>query len=103
MIEMVRGATRFSGDIDGEKIESGYVFVDVSLDKEGQGYGFRSEGMKVEKLEVIDKIKHLPFPFKAELSIEFRATRGKTQTIVIDVKPLIDGRAGQPTQAQRVA
>lgn len=86
--EVVRGATRFAGDINGEKFESGTVFLDVSLDSDGKGWGYRTEPFRCASLEVVDKIKHLPFPFKAELSMEQRATKGKTALVVVDVKPL---------------
>lgn len=88
--EVVRGATRFSGTIgEGtEVINSGYVYVDVSLDQDQRGYGFRTEAMKVKDLAVIDRIKALPFPMKAVLTIEQTATRNKTQLVVVDVKPI---------------
>lgn len=100
--EVVRGATRFAGDIDGEAIKSGYVFVDVSLDAEGKGWGYRSEAMKVKDLEVIDRIKDRPFPFLAELEVEQVATRNKSQLIVVNVKPLPQpAPTGQPVPAGR--
>jgi len=87
--EMVRGATRIAFKNDGgENIEAGTVFVDVTLDKEGAGFGYRTEGMKCKDLGVIDRIKHLPFPFKAELSIEQQATGKATKLVVLDVKPM---------------
>jgi len=86
--EIVRGATRFSGDIDGNKFESGTVFLDVSLDSDGKGWGYRTEPFRCVDLGVVDRIKHLPFPFKAEIDIEQRATKGKVHMVVIDVRPL---------------
>jgi len=86
--EIVRGATRFAGDIDGNKFESGTVFLDVSLDSDGKGWGFRTEPFRCVDLAVVDRIKNLPFPFKAELDIEQRATKGRTMLVVIDVRPL---------------
>lgn len=87
--EIVRGATRIAFKNDnGEQVEAGTVFVDVTLDKEGQGFGFRTEGMKCKDLGVIDRIKATPFPFKAELDIEQQATGKNTRLVVIDVKPL---------------
>lgn len=91
--EVVRGASRFSGAIDGQDMKSGYIYVDVSLDQADKGngstgFGFRTEAMKVEDLGVIDKIKATPFPFTAELTIEQKATRKATQLVVVDCKPL---------------
>lgn len=92
--EIVRGATRFAGDINGEKFESGTVFLDVNLDSDGKGWGFRTEPFRCIDLAVVDRIKHLPFPFTAQLQIEQRATKGKTSLVVIDVKPLERQPAG---------
>lgn len=88
--EVVRGATRIAFKNDsGEQIEAGTVFVDASMDKEGQGFGFRTVGMKCKDLAVIDRIKHLPFPFKAELHIEQIAGSKTEKLVVVDVKPLV--------------
>lgn len=86
--EVVRGATRFEGKIDGTDMKSATIFVDVSLDQEGRGFGFRTEAMRCLDLAVVDKIKALPFPFKAELEVEQRATKNSTSLVVLDVKPL---------------
>lgn len=88
--EVVRGATRFEGKIDGNEMKSATIFVDVSLDQEGRGFGYRTEAMKCLDLGVVDKIKALPFPFKAELEIEQKATKNSTALVVIDVKPIRD-------------
>lgn len=87
--EVVRGATRMEFKNDaGETIKAGSVFIDVSLDREGQGFGFRTDAKKCVDLGVIDRIKHTPFPFTAEIEFEERATGKNTQLMVIDVKPL---------------
>jgi len=102
--EIVRGATRIAFKADnGDNIESGTVFVDVSLDKEGQGFGFRTTGMKCADLGVIDRIKHLPFPLRCELLIEQQAGAKTERLVVVDVIPLAqaDGKPlpGQPKAA----
>lgn len=94
--EVVRGATRFADKIDGEEVKSAYIFIDVSLDQEGRGFGMRTEAKKTT-VEVIDRIKHLPFPFTAEISFEEKATRNKTQLVAVDVKPV--ARVEQPKAA----
>lgn len=86
--EVVRGATRFEGNIDGESIKSAAIFMDVSLEADGTGWGVRTEARRCEKLDVIDRIKSIPFPFKAEIVFEEKATKGKVQLVVLDVKPL---------------
>jgi hypothetical protein len=86
--EVVRGATRFENKIDGEMIKSGTIFMDVSLDKDGEGWGHRTEPRRCESLDVIDRIKSSPFPMLAEIRLEEKATKGKTQLVVMDVKPL---------------
>jgi hypothetical protein len=85
---VVRGATRFDNKIDGELVQSATIFTDVSLDKNGEGWGSRTEPMPCASLDVVDKIKATPFPFEAELEIEQRATKKATRLVVIDCKPL---------------
>jgi hypothetical protein len=104
--EIVRGCTRIAFKNDrGEDVEAGTVFVDVSLDKEGQGYGYRTEGMKCKDLAVIDRIKHNPFPLMAELSIEMQATGKNTRLVILDIKPLsrVDGSPLPKIDASKVA
>lgn len=94
--EVVRGATRIAFKNDGgENIEAGTVFVDVSLDKEGSGFGMRTTAMKCKDLAVIDRIKHLPFPFIAELAIEQIAGNKTERLVVTDIKP-VSRADGQP-------
>lgn len=100
-IEVVRGATTFDGgEIEGKLFgSSGTVFVDVSLDKEGKGYGVRTEPMRCVGKEVVDRIKHLPFPFRAEIEFEMQATAKKTTLVVLEVKP-INRADGKPFPEQ---
>lgn len=86
--EIVRGVTRFHDTIDGKEIKSAFVFVDVSLDKEGRGWGHRTNEMKCKDLAVIDAIKQNPFPFEAELEIEQIAGRKTAELVVVGIKPL---------------
>ncbi len=84
--EVVTGATRFENKIDGEMIKSGTIFMNVSLDKEGQGWGTRTEATRCDSLEVVDKIKGCPFPILAEIMFEQKATKGKTSLVVMDIR-----------------
>jgi hypothetical protein len=91
--EVVRGATRFDSKIDGDQVQSARVFMDVSLEKNGEGWGHRTEGYKCASLDVVDRIKHNPFPFKAEVTLEQKATGKNTTLVVVEVKPLAREKA----------
>jgi len=94
--EVVRGATKFSGEIDGKYIKSARIFVDVSLDAEGKGFGYRTEGMKCATLELVESIMTKPFPFLAELDVEQKASRQTTELVVVGIRFI---SAGAPVKA----
>lgn len=84
---VVRGATQFAGNIDGEAIEANTVFIDVELDSK-HGYGYRTAPKRAESKEVIDRIKHNPFPMIAEVTFKETASKGKEQMVITEIKPL---------------
>jgi len=86
--EVVRGATKFDGEIDGKVIKSGQIYMDVSLDKDGRGYGFRTREVKVADLDLIDSISKGPFPFLAEIDFEEIAGRKTSELVVVGIKRL---------------
>lgn len=86
--EVVRGATKFDGEIDGKVIKSGQIYMDVSLDKEGRGFGFRTREVKVADLELIDSIAKGPFPFMAEIEFEEIAGRKTAELVVTAIRRL---------------
>lgn len=85
---VVRGAITFEWKIDGESIPANSLFVDVDLDSKTGGYGGRTKAMKCLDAGVIEKIKHNPFPFVAELTITELATANKERMVVTDIKPI---------------
>lgn len=85
---VVRGATQFAGNIDGEAIEANSIFVDTELNPAQGGYGTRTAPKRCLNKEVVDKIKHNPFPFTAEITLQEMATKGKEQLIVTEIRPL---------------
>lgn len=87
----IRGAKKFVGQLDGgNPIDSGTLFVEVNLKESDNAFGMRTEDMKCKDSKVVDAIKHLPFPFLAELTIVMESTGGSKgmQQKVIAVKPL---------------
>jgi len=90
---MVRGFTKYKGNIDGQDIDSNTVFVDVSIGKMGKGT--RTAARKCESEDVIKRIEHLPLPFEAEITLEEEATAKRETMLITDIKPL---RAQPPQQ-----
>jgi hypothetical protein len=86
---VVRGATMvaFTNDA-GELIEGNSLFVDVQLEAKRGGFGSRTEPMRCVDKSVVERIKHLPFPFEAEFAMEQQATKGKTTLVIVECKPL---------------
>jgi len=85
----VRGAKMFKGQMDdGKQIDSGKLFVEVILKESDNAFGMCTEPMKCKNSEVIQSIKHLTFPFIAELEIEMvSGSKGMEQT-VLSVVPM---------------
>lgn len=91
----VRGAKMFKGSMDdGKAIDSGKLFVEVILKESDNAFGMCTEPMKCTNSEVVQSIKHLTFPFIAELDIEIvSGSKGMEQTV----------RAVRPVQAIKAA
>jgi len=85
---VVRGVTQFAGNIDGEDIEANTAFIDVELDSKHGGYGSRTAPKRCKDKDVIDRIKHNPFPFIAEVTFQELATKGKETMVITEIKPL---------------
>jgi hypothetical protein len=85
----IRGAKKFKGQMDdGKQIDSGKLFVEVILKESDNAFGMCTEPMKCKDSSVVDTIKHLTFPFIAELDIEMvSGSKGMEQT-VIAVRPI---------------
>jgi ABC-type uncharacterized transport system ATPase component len=91
----VLGAKCFNDTIDGQKFDSTTIFVEMALDESrGTAKGFASQNMGWGSSEEFQKIKHLPFPFEAELTVEL-VTSGKTQKQrIVALKPIGAARPG---------
>jgi hypothetical protein len=85
----VLGAKCFKDTIDGQAFDSTTVFVEMQLDEsKGTAKGYASQAMGWGTSEEFSKIKHLPFPFDAELTVEL-VTSGKTQKQrIVGMKPV---------------
>lgn len=85
----VRGAKMFQGRMDdGKQIDSGKLFVEVVLKASDNAFGMCTEPMKCKDSSVVAAIKHLPFPFLAELTIETVSGSKGMEQICLAVKPL---------------
>jgi hypothetical protein len=80
----VRGAKMFKGQMDdGKQIDSGKLFVEVILKESDNAFGMCTEPMKCKNSSVVESIKHLTFPFIAELDIEMvSGSKGMEQTVL---------------------
>ena len=98
----VRGAKMFKGDLDGKGIDSGKLFVEVILKESDNAFGMCTEPMKCKNSAVVQSIKHLTFPFIAELDIEMvSGSKGMEQT-VLAVRPIQAIRQQAPAAAAPV-
>ncbi|HJW26502.1 MAG TPA: hypothetical protein VJ576_16525 [Rhodocyclaceae bacterium] len=72
----VVGAKSFKGDVEGKSYDSSTLFVlmDVS-ERGGNAVGQNVVEMKFGKSDEFDKLKHLPFPVQAELTLNL-TTKG---------------------------
>lgn len=85
----IRGAKMYEGRMDdGKQIDSGKLFVEVILKESDNAFGMCTEPMKCKNSAVVKTIKHLKFPFIAELDIEMvSGSKGMEQT-VLAVRPV---------------
>lgn len=84
----IRGAKMFKGDLDGKGIDSGKLFIEVALKASDNSFGMCTEAVKCKDSSIVQGIKHLTFPFLAELDIDMvSGSKGSEQTITA-VRPL---------------
>jgi len=90
----VTGIKCFKDSIDGQPFDSTTVYVEMALDEsKGNAKGFASQPMPWGLSDNFAKVKHLPLPFDAELTIEL-VTSGKAQKQrIVDMKPLAIAKA----------
>ncbi|WP_217907184.1 hypothetical protein [Massilia sp. BJB1822] len=86
----IRGAKMFRGRMDdGKQIDSGTLFVEVNLKESENAFGMCTEAMKCKDASIVEGLKHLTYPFIAELSIVMESSGSKgMQQKVIGVKPV---------------
>ncbi|MDR1996473.1 hypothetical protein [Azonexus sp.] len=67
----ILGAKSFKGDVEGKSYDSTTLFVvmDVS-ERRGNAVGQNGVQLKFGKSDEFDKLKHLPFPVRAELALK---------------------------------
>jgi hypothetical protein len=89
---MIRGAKRFKGNLDGKDIDSGKLFVDVDLKGENS-FGCCTQEIRCTDSKLVDSIKHLTFPFAAEVSMVVTTNGTKTENVITAIKPQVQQRA----------
>lgn len=87
--ELVLGAKSFKGMIDGRNFDTTTIFVQTRLDdSQGTAKGFAGAAYQWGGAENFEKIKHNPFPFEAELTMETVTSGNKQKQICVGFKPL---------------
>lgn len=84
----IRGAKMFKDVLDGKQIDSGKLFVEVMLKASDNAFGMCTEMMKCKDSEVVRSIRHLPFPFIAEMDVEMVSGSKGTEQVVMAVRPV---------------
>lgn len=98
----IRGAKMFKGDLDGKGIDSGKLYVEVKLKESDNSFGMCTQEVKCKDSSIVQSIKHLQFPFLAEIDIDLvSGSKGAEQTITA-VRPLKRIAEG-PAAAARAA
>ena len=84
----VMGFKSFTGNIDGNQIDSGTLFVELKL-KGKDSKGTATEAYKTTNSESIKRIFHLEPPFLAALTMEEETNgKGSVTKVVTDVRPI---------------
>ena len=91
----VLGASFFDDTIEGQKHDFTTIHVEMALDESsGRAKGYAGQALKWGEAANYGKIKHLPFPFDAELTIEL-VTSGKQQRQrIVDLRPVAPAKTG---------
>lgn len=91
----IRGAKYWRGNLDSKDIDSGKIFVDVQLKGE-TSWGVCTDEIKCTDSKIIEGIKHNPFPFIAEITLD-ELSNGKTTTKVCTaIRPLQSAKDKEP-------
>lgn len=89
----VTGFKWFTGTVDGKKMNSGKLFVQIRLDDSRNSAENFSKGYYTDMLdrvnpEILARIAHLPLPFVAEIETERVGNGKESRELVIDVRPI---------------
>ena len=85
----VTGMKAFKGNINGKELDGCTIFVEAKLKGESSR-GYASQPYRWGKAENAEKIKHLEFPFVAEMVVEdVTDGRGASSQEIIDVRPVV--------------
>jgi len=85
----IRGAKMFNGRMDdGKQIDSGTVFVEVHLKESENAFGMCTEAIKCKDSSIVVGIKHLTFPFIAELTMVMESTGKAMQQKIVGIQPV---------------
>jgi uncharacterized protein YneR len=84
----IRGAKMFKDKLDGKDIDSGKLFVEVVLKASDNAFGMCTEMMKCKDSAVVQSIKHLTFPFIAEMDVEMVSGSKGMEQVVMGVRPV---------------
>lgn len=70
------GAKAFNGEVEGKRYDSTTLFVVIDVsERNGTAVGQNVVEMKFGKSDEFEKLKHLPFPVRAELALNL-TTKG---------------------------
>lgn len=86
----ITGAKYFKDSVEGKAYDSTTVYVEIGLDeRSGSAKGAASQGFAWGDSGNFQRIKHLPFPFEAELTYEMVTNgKGSGKQVLVDLKPL---------------
>lgn len=92
----VTGAKMFKDSIDGQSFDQTTLFVQVGMDEsKGTAKGFATQSFQWGTSDEYHKIKHLPFPFDAEIEMELVTTGKQQKQRIVGLKPLAMVKQGQ--------
>lgn len=91
----ITGARIFEGEIDGTHHDVGAIYAETPLTGKGK-FGYCSPEYKCADSSVVKSIKHLPFPFNAEVQMTQEFTGKRMDTIIHKVTPIKAGKTTQP-------
>lgn len=86
---IITGAKMFKDSIDGQAFDQTTLYVQMGLDEtKGTAKGFATQPLGWGTSDEYHKIKHLPFPFEAEIEMELVTTGKMQKQRVVGLKPI---------------